>query len=171
MKKRRLTSRDDAKALEHEIRCASECAFLSIRRITEESDGLGLLQAVKFEKIGRDPFDPKRPLNLIEQVNQTFTALVSVQAANYLFDHHPDAAPFFMNLGTARGPDIVSEDGSVVAEVFSATHPDSNDKKRKDIDRVSKEVDASHRYVFFHCPGDYACEILRGVKVVPLGLK
>lgn len=171
MKKRWLTSRDDIKALETEIRRAAECALSTARRIMEKGDGIRVLEAVKFEKIGCDPFDSTRPLNLIEQVNQTFTALVSVRAADYLFDHHPNAAPFCMNLGTTPGFDIMSEDGSVVAEVFSATHPDSNNKKRKDIDRVSRVVDALHRYVFYYCPGNHACETIGEVKVVPLELE
>ncbi len=171
MKKRRLTSRDDTNALEDEIRRAAECALSTIRKIAEEGDGIGVLEALKFEKIGRDPFDTTRPLNLIEQVNQTFTGLVSVRAANYLFDHHPDAAPFWLNLGTTRGPDIMSEDGSVVAEVFSATHPNSNNKRKKDIEKVRGELDASHRYVFYYCPGNHVCKTLGGVKVVPLELE
>ena len=36
-----------------------------------------------------NPLDPTRPLNLIEQVNQTFTALVSVRAVEYLFRSSP----------------------------------------------------------------------------------
>lgn len=171
MKKRRLTSRDDTKALEDEIRRAAECALSTVRRIAEEGDGIRLLEAFKFEKIGRDPFDATQPLNLIEQVNQTFTGLVSVRAVNYLFDHHPDAAPFCVNLGTSPGPDIMSEDGSVVAEVFSATHPNSNNKKKKDTEKVRGQLNASHRYVFYYCPGNYACEIVGGVKVVPLELE
>ena len=108
-------------------------------------------------------------LNLIEQVNQTFTALVSVRAVEYLFDHHPGACPFRVNLGTAPGSDIESLDRSVVAEVFAATSPSSNQKKKKDIAKAAA-VPAKHRYVFFHCPGNHNRETVGEVTVVPLPL-
>ena len=170
MKIREFAQLADTKALEDEIRIASERARLALRRIVEQSDALHVLKAVKFDKIGRDPMDPTRPLNLIEQVNQTFTALVSVRAVEYLFSHHPEAAPFRVNLGTARGFDIESLDGSVAAEVFSATHPSSNDKLKNDIAQVG-ESPAKHRYVFFHCPGDHACRSDGEVRIIPLGLQ
>ena len=171
MKTRKFAKLTDTNALEDEIRLASECARSALRRLVEQSDdALQVLGAIKFDKIGRDPLDPTRPLNLIEQVNQTFTALVSVRAVKYLFDHHPEAAPFRVNLGTAAGSDIESLEGSVAAEVFSATHPESNQKLKKDIARVSA-VSAKHRYVFFHCPGDHAWTTDGEVKVIRLGLQ
>ena len=148
MKKRKFAEPADAKCLEEEIRIAADQARFAIQRLVEQSDALHVLEAVKFDKVGRDPLDPTRPLNLIEQVNQTFTALVSVRAVQHLFDHHPEAAPFLANLGTAAGFDIESCDGSVVAEVFSATHPASNQKLKKDIAKVGRSP-AKHRYVFF----------------------
>ena len=168
--KREFTEPADAKRLEEEIRLAADRSLSAVQRFVEPGDALRLLEAVKFDKIGRDPFDPNRPLNLIEQVNQTFTALVSVRAIEYLFDHHPEAAPFLANLGVAAGSDIESRDGSVAAEVFSATHPGSNDKLNKDIKRVGR-TPAKHRYVFFYCPGDHACQLVGEVQVIPLGLQ
>ncbi len=170
MKTRELASRADTQALELEIRRASEYALSAVQGLAEQGDALRLLEAVKFRKIGRDPLDPTRCLNLIEQVNQTFTALVSVRAVEYLLDHHPEVRRFRVNLGTAPGSDIESLDGSVVAEVFSATSPSSNGKKNRDIAKVAA-VTAKHRYVFFHCPGNHTCETVGEVKVVPLGLQ
>jgi hypothetical protein len=41
----------------------------------------------------------------------------------------------------------------VVAEVFAATHPNSNDKVRKDVRRLVEQAsEIPHRYVFFSCP-------------------
>jgi hypothetical protein len=40
----------------------------------------------------------------------------------------------------------------VAAEVFSATHPNSNQKLKKDLARLSADP-ARHRYVFFAAPG------------------
>ena len=170
MKIREFAQLADTKALEDEIRIASERARLALRRLVEQSEALHVLKAVKFDKIGRDPLDPTRPLNLIEQVNQTFTALVTVRAVEYLFDHHPESAPFRVNLGPAPGFDIESLDGSVAAEVFSATHPSSNQKLKKDVAKVGKSP-AKHRYVFFHCPGDHACRSDGEVRIIPLGLQ
>jgi len=160
----------DVGVLEDEIRVAAEQAVAAVRGLVEKADPLVLLEAVKFDKMGRDPMEPTRSLNFIEQVNQTFTALVSVRAVEYLFEHHPEAAPFRVNLGTAPGSDVESLDGSVAGEVFAATHPGSNGKLKKDIAKVAA-VSADHKYVFFHCPGDHVTDVLNGVRVVPLALE
>ena len=170
MKTRTVNQPADAQALENDIRLASKRAASALRQRLGQGDALDVLRAVKFEKIGHDPLDPNRPLNLIEQVNQTFTALVSVRAVEYLFDHHPEAAPFRLNLGTAPGYDIESLDGSLAAEVFAATRPDSNNKLKNDIKKVKKSS-ARHLYVFFHCPGDHACTHDDQVRIIPLGLE
>lgn len=117
LKTRVLAGRAETQALEMEIQRASECALSAVQGLAAQDDALRLLEAIKFSKIGRDPLDPTRCLNLIEQVNQTFTALVTVRAVEYLFDHHPEVSGFCVNLGTARGSDIKSLDGSVAAEV------------------------------------------------------
>ena len=45
------------------------------------------------------------------------------------------------------------EPNMVVAEVFAATHPHSNDKVRKDVRRLVEQApEIPHRYVFFSCP-------------------
>ena len=45
----------------------------------------------------------------------------------------------------------------------------SNQKLKKDIAKV-RGVAATHRYVFFHCPGEHAPSTHDGVEVVPLSL-
>jgi hypothetical protein len=118
----------------------------------DDAAPLERLWRIKFERIGRHPIED-RPLNLIEQVNQTFTYLATFKALRLLFDWHPDAAPFVCNLGTSKGHDIEDErGGSVAAEIFCATSPRSNDKLRKDLDRMADSA-ALHRYVFFAAPG------------------
>ena len=97
---------------------------------------MAVLEALKFKQSGRDPLDPTKPLNMIEQLNQTFTYLVSVRAVEFLFEKHPEAAPFRVNLGTAAGSDVESVDGSVAAEVFAAVAPHNNHKLAKDIAKV-----------------------------------
>jgi len=128
-------------------------AQINILELSETLDGIQLLEEIKFEKIGYDPLDIQRRLNVIEQVNQTFTYLASFRAVEILFQKHPEATKFILNLGTASGTDIESSScGGIAAEVFSATKPSSNDKLNKDIKKVSA-TKATHKYVFFLCPG------------------
>lgn len=164
-----ISSDDEARALEKDIRAAADSAAEELGKLLAQGDSLRLLRAVKFAPIGRDPLQPERPLNLIEQTNQTFTYLVSVKAVEFLLRTHPGQVPYRLNLGTAPGPDIVSSNGSVAAEVFAATHPGSNDKLPKDIEKV-RGFDAKHRYVFFHCPGDYNRDSVDGVQIVPVSV-
>lgn len=89
---------------------------------------------------------------MIEQLNQTFTILASLRAVERLFELHPEAAGFRLALCTCSGRDIESvEPGLVAAEVFSATHPNSNNKLRKEIARLASDT-SLHRYVFFASP-------------------
>jgi hypothetical protein len=112
-----------------------------------------LLYQMKFEEIGCDPLDPSRRLNLIEQLNQTFTYAASLKAAEYLLNHHTDLKSLTLNLGTRSGWDIeTAEGGGLVAEVFASVHPRNNRKLEKDIQKVAA-AKAKHRYVFFMCPG------------------
>ena len=132
---------------------AANEAQINILEQSESLDGIQLLEKIKFEKIGYDPLNVQRSLNLIEQVNQTFTYLASFRAVGILFQKHPEATKFILNLGTASGTDIESSNcGGIAAEVFSATKPSSNDKLNKDIKKVSA-TEAAHKYVFFLCPG------------------
>jgi len=128
-------------------------AQINIIELSESFTGIQLLEQIKFEKIGYDPLNPQRHLNLIEQVNQTFTYMASFRVVEILFQNHPEATGFILNLGTASGTDIESSScGGIAAEVFSATRPSSNDKLNKDIKKVSA-TEATHKYVFFLCPG------------------
>jgi len=58
---------------------------------------LHALEALKFSPIGSHPLED-RPLNIIEQVNQTFTYLVAVKAAELLMEWHPEAKGFRLSL-------------------------------------------------------------------------
>jgi hypothetical protein len=112
---------------------------------------LELLTALRFQTVGHDPLTGE-PLNVIEQLNQTFTILVSLRAVARLIEMHPEASGFRLALATSSGRDIESVEPSLVAaEVFSATHPGSNQKLKKDIERLALDP-ARHRYVFFAAP-------------------
>jgi hypothetical protein len=113
---------------------------------------MALLKALRFELVGHDPLTGE-PLNVVEQLNQTFTILVTLRAIERLIELHPDAGGFKLALGTSSGRDIESVvPDFVAAEVFSATKPTSNRKLKKDIARLSTDP-ARYRYVFFASPG------------------
>lgn len=110
------------------------------------------LYQLKFQAIGCDPLDQSRQLNLIEQLNQTFTYLASFNAAAFLFERHPKVQSLTLNLGTSSGFDIqTQEGGGIAAEVFAAVTTQNNRKLTKDIEKVST-ADAKFRYVLFMSP-------------------
>lgn len=121
-----------------------------LRAFTDEP--MALLKALRFETVGHDPLTGE-PLNVVEQLNQTFTILVTLRAIERLIELHPEAGGFRLALGTSSGRDIESVvPDCVAAEVFSATRPTSNQKLKKDIARLSSDP-AQNRYVFFAAPG------------------
>jgi hypothetical protein len=151
MKRRTIHSEAEIGPLMEKIAKSASSALESIVAICTEGSALDALCRIKFESVGFDPLS-STPLNLIEQVNQTFTYLATLEALRYLFRQHGDSAPFTINLGTAGGPDISSEDGKVIAEVFAAVAPNNNNKLKKDVSKLNS-AQAEYRYVFFACPG------------------
>ena len=120
-----------------DLRTSAEEVELKLAQVLEHADPLDLLYRIKFEGIGCDPFDSRRSLNLVEQINQTFTYLASFKAAKMLFLWHQGLTSLRLNLGTQSGTDIESDcDGGISAEVFAAVAPSSNDKLRKDINKL-----------------------------------
>ena len=135
---------------EQQVSLAADKAAKALGK--HEGEPLGLLWKIKFEPIGCHPLQ-ERQLNLIEQVNHTFTYLASFKAARFLFKKHPSIGGLRLNLGTASGFDIESFDpGMIAAEVFSAVNLTNNRKLSKDLEKVSKSP-ARHKYVFFCVPG------------------
>ena len=157
----------DTKAMQAQILSGAERTAGWLRGFT--GGPLDLLRALQFQTVGHDPLTGE-PLNLVEQINQTFTILVSLRAVEQLITMHPEADGFRLALATSSGRDIESVAPDLVAaEVFSATHPSSNQKLRKDVARLSADP-ARYRYVFFAAPG-YAggrqlpLETVQGVEV------
>jgi hypothetical protein len=170
VKSRVVATVEEATRLEAHLEEAAAATVARLTCLAGEKSALRVLEALKFEQSGRDPLDPTKPLNLIEQLNQTFTYLVSLRAVELLFQEHEEAAPFRMNLGTAAGSDIESVDGSVAAEIFAAVAPDNNRKLMKDIAKV-RGTQATHKYVFFYCPGEFERQIRDDVIIVPVSLE
>ena len=122
--------------LERVRNAAGRTAQAVARLVGSEPDGVEVLRKLKFTEMGWHPIDDRR-LNLIEQLNQTWTYLVTLKALPFLFERHPAAGGFRLNLGAVGGTDIESLFPSlVVAEVFAAVHPSSNRKLAKDLQKL-----------------------------------
>ncbi len=140
---------DDAESLHAKLLSGAERTSGWLRNFT--GSPLELFTALRFQTVGHDPLTGEA-LNVIEQLNQTFTILASLRAVEWLIEMHPEANGFRLALATSSGRDIESVEPDIVAaEVFSATHPGSNQKLKKDIARLVSDA-ARHRYVFFAAP-------------------
>lgn len=174
LKKRVITTQAEAIELERAVVRSASKALAQVAAWHGASDVLETLWSMKVRPIGCDPLDAETPLNLIEQINQTFTYIASARAARLLLDMRPDFAPLALNLGTVGGSDIESTQGDGLAcEVFAAVNTSNNRKLRKDIEKVGK-TQAVHKYVFFMCPGiaagrQYKLEREPGVQVWSVG--
>ncbi len=145
-----------------------------IQSFIHDSKGIDFFHTIKFTKIGKDPIKDNS-LNFIEQLNQTFTHLVSIEAVKHLMKLHPESAPYNMNLGTQSGHDIISTSGDIIAEVFSATSPTSNDKLNKDCQKLIANDTALLKYVFFYCTEnfgtlDYYQQKYPDIKIVQISI-
>jgi|ERR1041385_429204 hypothetical protein len=167
MKHQIVRSVADLDRLEASVAASAEHTARRLCESPIQSAGLSLLAALKFAPFGCDPLDSTRPLNFVEQLNQTFTYLATIAATRWLLLHHPQNAPFVLNLGTRSGTDVSSQDGQIAAETFAATDPDSNDKLRKDLAKVA-ESEASIKYVFYLSPVPARRLAIPGVTVVRL---
>jgi hypothetical protein len=167
LKRRLVRSLADLEEMEQAVLASAQASLAKLQELLARDGGLSALAALKFGEAGCDPLDSSRSLNLVEQLNQSFTYLASIAATAWLFEHHPEHAPFILNLGTAPGSDIASQDGAIAAETFAATQPGSNRKLEKDVKKV-RGMDAAHRYVFFLSPVNARRVDFDGVKVVRL---
>ena len=142
--------------IEKNLEKVREAARLAHEWIAKQSDNpMDFLRSVKFEKKGFHPIT-HHPLNLIEQINQTWTYAVALRASQILLERHPEACGLKLAPGATacQELDIMSiKQGFLGAETFAATSPASNQKIRKDIEKMkSKEALYLHRYVFFTSP-------------------
>ena len=140
-----------------EILVLQERVRFAARRTLEKfavlsNDPMEALHRLRFEEFGYHPLEDRK-LNFIEQLNQTFTILVSLAAARMLLGWFPQAGGLRLNLGITPGRDIESvHEGFVEAEVFAAVRRQNNDKLGKDINKMTKSH-AKNCYVFFYIPG------------------
>ena len=114
---------------------------------------MDLLRAMKFETVGFHPIGD-HALNVVEQINQTFTYAVALVAARELLIRHPDAGGFLLAPGAhmAQPLDIMSAvEGLVGAETFAAVTPGNNGKLAGDLRKLADRPER-YRYVFFASP-------------------
>ncbi len=121
----------------------------------QSSDPMTFLKSVKFERHGYHPIDNDRKLNLIEQINQTFTYAVALEATRLLLAWHPEAEGFRLAPGATMSQklDVMSQKtGLVGAETFAATSPTGNRKMDKDMAKMLTHPEFTYRYIFFASP-------------------
>jgi len=148
-----LTIRDHHELAEH-LAAIEEATSKAMAAIATAGTPREALRRMKFETLGFHPTEG-HPLNLIEQINQTFTYLVALKATEWLLQRHPEANGYRLAAGAkaALPLDIMSiEPDMVGAETFAATHPRSNQKLSKDLKKLSNSGEC-FRYAFFYSPG------------------
>src|SRR6516164_4402782 len=117
-------------------------------------DPIELMQQIKFYSHGYHPIDHGRRLNVIEQVNQTWTFICALTAAGLLLDLHPDAHGYRLapDANTSLELDIMSENSRLVGtKVFAVVDPQNNKKLLNDLIKMRGRSER-HRYVFFMSP-------------------
>jgi hypothetical protein len=125
------------------------CAWIA----AQTAEPLDLLRRMKFDPIGFHPISG-HALNLVEQINQTWTYVVALAAVRQLLLLHPDVGGYRLAPGAhASIPlDIMSEvDGIVGAETFAAVDPRNNGKLTTDLQKMAVRHE-QFRYVFFMSP-------------------
>lgn len=142
---------DDAERLLETIRASAGRVHDWIA--AQSGDPLDMLKSMKFETVGFHPIED-RPLNVVEQINQTWTYFVAASAAKQLLALHPDAGGFYLAPGAHASLelDIMSAEPEVVgAETFAAVDPRNNRKLHMDLSKMAARHE-THRYVFFMSP-------------------
>ena len=165
-----ITDHEQLRHLRSAVSIASTNCVTAIAKLLTSETPINALARMKFHELGFRPTMDRR-LNLIEQINQTFTYLVSYAAAAQLLKRHPDSAPICLNLGTSSGSDLESLSTSIAAEVFAEVSRSNNRKLVKDVAKVSASG-LAYKYVFFYCPAE-ECRSFRlkqfpDVEIVPL---
>jgi hypothetical protein len=143
---------DDADRLMEQVRTSA----VKVQNWTaaQSSDPLDMLRSMKFKAVGFHPIKG-HALNLVEQINQTWTFVAAIAAVRQLLKLHPDAGGFRLAPGAhaCLALDIMSEvEGLVGAETFAAVTPGNNGKLEGDLCKLAARPE-KHRYVFFMSPG------------------
>ena len=101
----------NSKLCRDQVRNAAQATHEKLHTLNKDS--LETLYTLRFEKFGCHPLE-KRQLNIVEQLNQTFTTMASLAAARLLIGWFPQSGGLRLNLGAVRGRDIESINPKVV---------------------------------------------------------
>jgi len=98
----------DAAALMTKVREAA--VYAKNWLVAQSDDPLDMLRAAKFRAVGCHPIE-HRPINLVEQTNQTWAFAAAIAAARQLLGLHPEAGGFRLAPGAdaALPLDVMSE--------------------------------------------------------------
>ena len=146
-----ITSHQQVQELRAQIIQSIEVARAAVA--SPEQSPLPWLTELRFGKLGIHPLS-SHPLNFIEQINQTFSYLVTISGVGLLLDRHPEANGFLIAPGAhASLPlDIMSQEpGLVGAECFAAVELTNNNKLNRDMAKL-RDRSERYRYVFFSSP-------------------
>jgi hypothetical protein len=146
-----INSLDDLFCQHAEVFAAAQKTSAALARLLTDFHGVDLIHELKFREVAFSPFLSSESYNLIELVNQSFTALVSLAGARRILREHSEALPIQLNIGAVSGFDIQCEQGSIVAECFAAVTPDNNSKLAGDVQKLQAATHR-HKYVFFYSP-------------------
>jgi hypothetical protein len=146
-----IESLNDVYARHAEVLVAARKTSAALARLLTECHGIDLIHELKFREVAFSPFQSAESYNLIELVNQSFTALVSLAGTRRILRDHPSALPIQLNLGPVGGHDIWCEARGIVAECFAAVTPDNNNKLQAEVDRL-RQATQQHKYLFFYSP-------------------
>jgi hypothetical protein len=115
---------------------------------------LDLLRRMKFETAGFQPIQG-HPLNLVEQIDQTWTYVVALAAGRHLLEMRPEAGDYVLAPAAhaAVELDIMSEaPGLIGADTFAAVDPSNSKKLETGLPKLAVRTE-QHRYSFLMSPG------------------
>ncbi len=153
-----ICSRNELSRHHLEVLKAARKTTANLQRLLTQYHGIDLLHELRFKRKAFSPFNSKEEYNLVEAINQSFTALVSFAGAGLILASHPNAFPLQLNVGPAGGYDIQNSDKSIIAECFAAVTPDNNGKLSCDFRRL-QQAEAEHKYLFFYSPATDYCGV------------
>ena len=146
-KTRIIKNKDELNKLRAEIMGSLDQSVVMIQELMSSMDSLSFFKKIKFEKTVTDSFTGE-PENFAEMIDQCQTYLVTIMGAEYLLDKFPDTE-FIIHLGNVSGYDIMSMDGSIIAECFASTNYKNNNKLYNDLKGLAENKTAVHKYEFF----------------------
>lgn len=142
-----VKDKNELNNLRTEIMKSMDQRVSMIKGLMSSMDSLSFFKKIKFEKTVTDPLTGELE-NFAEMIDQCQTYLVTIMGAEYLLDKFPNTE-FTIHLGNVSGYDILSKDGSIVAECFASTNYKNNNKLYNDLKGLSENKTAKYKYEFF----------------------